>query len=86
MFLMHLASPSALGFGDVKLGAVLGAALGLIDPRLGLVALCVAAAVTSVVGLARHRESLPLGPGLVLGATIAPVTFGVLDAGVVTWR
>jgi leader peptidase (prepilin peptidase)/N-methyltransferase len=86
MFLVHLASPSALGFGDVKLGAVLGAALGLIDPRLGLVALCVAAAVTSVVGLAQHRESLPLGPGLVLGATIAPVTFGLLDSGVVPWR
>ncbi len=86
MFLMHLASPCALGFGDVKLGAVLGAALGLIDPRLGLVALCVAAAVTSVVGLAQDRGSLPLGPGLVLGATIAPATFGLLDSGVVTWR
>lgn len=86
MFLVHVAAPRALGFGDVKLGALLGAALGLIDPRLGLVVVCVAAAATSGVGLARHRESLPLGPGLVLGAAVTLVTFGLLDPGVVSWQ
>ncbi len=86
MFLVHVAEPRALGFGDVKLGALLGAALGPIDPRLGLAVVCVAAAATSGVGLARRRESLPLGPGLVLGATVSLVTFGLLDTGVVSWQ
>ena len=86
LLIVHVVSPDALGFGDVKLAAVLGAALGLLDPRLGVLALCVAAALTAVVGLATRRDAVPLGPGLVLGAAVAIVTFGQLDQGVVTWR
>lgn len=63
----HLVSPAAIGFGDVKLAAVSGAALGLIDGRFGLVALCVATGATASAGLLRRRAHLPLGPGLVGG-------------------
>ena len=36
---VHLITPSGMGFGDVKAGAVLGAAMGLIDVELALLAL-----------------------------------------------
>lgn len=71
--LSHLAAPAAIGFGDVKLAAALGLALGLVDPRLGILALCVASGVTAVSGIATRRSSLPLGPGLVVGAALALV-------------
>jgi leader peptidase (prepilin peptidase)/N-methyltransferase len=85
LLVVHVVSPDALGFGDVKLAAALGAALGLLDARLGVLALCVAAALTAVVGLATRRHALPLGPGLVLGTAVALITFGQLDRGVTTW-
>ena len=75
LFVAHLLSPLAIGFGDVKLAAVLGLAIGLVEPRLGLVALCVASGVTALAGLATRRNALPLGPGLVTGALTA-VTIG----------
>ena len=71
LFVTHLVAPSAIGFGDVKLALALGLALGLVDPRLGILALCVASGVTAVVGIATGRRSLPLGPGLVVGAALA---------------
>lgn len=77
LFVLHLVAPDALGFGDVKLAAALGAALGLVAPRLGVVALCFAAGSAVVWGLVGRRASVPFGPGLVLGAAMA-VTVGVL--------
>ncbi len=71
LFVMHLVSPSSMGFGDVKLAVVLGAALGAAGGQLGLVALCLACAGTATVGLARRRRHLPFGPGLVGGAALA---------------
>lgn len=68
LFVSHLASPAAIGFGDVKLASPLGATLGLTDPRLGLLALCIATGTTAMIGLGTRRDSLPLGPALVLGA------------------
>lgn len=65
----HLISPHSIGFGDVKAAAVIGGLLGLLDASLGLVALCIALATTAAVGLALRRRSLPLGPGLVAGAS-----------------
>ena len=73
MLFVHLWSPAALGFGDVKLAAALGAAIGLVEPRLGLIALCVASGLTAAVGVAGRRRSLPLAPGLVVGAAVALV-------------
>lgn len=77
LFVIHLVAPDGLGFGDVKLAAALGAALGLVAPGLCVVALCFAAGSAVVWGLVGRRASVPFGPGLVLGAAMA-VTVGVL--------
>lgn len=66
---LHLVSPASMGFGDVKAAAVLGAALGTVDERLAAVALCLAAAGGTVVGLARRQRTIPFGPFLV-GASL----------------
>lgn len=82
---IHVVSPSAIGFGDVKLAAVLGASLGIIDPRASLLALCVASALTGLAGLLRRRSELPFGPGLVAGSVVAMFCF-TLTKGALPWR
>lgn len=69
LLLLHLASPSSMGFGDVKLSIVLGAAIGATDWHLALPALALAAGTTATVGIVRRARTLPFGPGLV-GATL----------------
>ena len=85
LLLLHLASPDAMGFGDVKAGVVLGAALGAVDWRLGLVALSAAAALASVVGSARRRTTIAFGPFLVAAAAttllLSGTTLAVLTIG-----
>lgn len=70
---LHLVSPAAMGFGDVKTAAVLGGAIGTVDPRLGVVALCLAAAGGAVAGLATRRRSVAFGPHLVLASSVVLV-------------
>jgi leader peptidase (prepilin peptidase) / N-methyltransferase len=70
---LHLVSPAAMGFGDVKAAAVLGAALGSVDWRLAAVALCVAALLGSVTGLAGRRRSIAFGPHLVAASIVVLV-------------
>lgn len=86
LLVAHLISPSAIGFGDVKLAAALGALLGLVDPRLGVLALCVGCGTTALIGLAGRRSALPLGPGLALGAVAALAPSVVLEGAVIAWR
>lgn len=85
--LLALASPRAIGLGDVKLGALLGLLLGWFgwDAVLaGVVAAFVvggaAAIVLLVSGRATRRTPLAFGPCLVLGAAagVALVTSGGL--------
>ena len=71
LLLTHLVSPAGMGFGDVKAGAVLGAALGLIDPQVALLALVLGLASAAAWGLARRARSVAFGPGLVTGALLA---------------
>ena len=71
LLVLHLATPSALGFGDVKAAAVLGMAVGAVAWGLAAWALMAAAASTALVGLVLRRSTLPLGPGLVAGALSA---------------
>lgn len=73
LVLLHLVAPAAVGFGDVKLAAALGVALGSIDPRLGFVALAVASGATLLAAASLRRSTLPFGPGLVLGAAVSSV-------------
>ena len=75
----HLISPRGMGFGDVKLGTVLGLAVGWLAPGVtGVITLVFAAAVLGMVlgvvlGLvfrAGWRGTFPLGPALAAGAVV----------------
>jgi leader peptidase (prepilin peptidase)/N-methyltransferase len=77
-FVLHLASPRAMGFGDVKLSFTLGLALGVLgwgELVLGLFLACVYCAVIGVVLMvvrARERnQPIPFGPFLVAGTMTA---------------
>lgn len=64
--------PVAMGFGDVKLAAVLGALLGTPNILVGLLVAVVAGAVGGLVGKALGAgRVVPFGPYLVLGALTA---------------
>lgn len=86
LLVLHVVSPSAMGFGDVKLGAVLGAGLGSIDARGALLALCIASAATVVVAAIGRRASVPFGPGLVAGTVVSLVFAGPLFDGQPLWH
>jgi leader peptidase (prepilin peptidase)/N-methyltransferase len=75
---LHLASPVAMGFGDVKLSIVLGAAIGTVDWRLALVALCAAGLLGATYGAATRRRTVPFGPFLVAGSLGALLAGGAL--------
>ncbi|MBU2697128.1 prepilin peptidase [Pimelobacter sp. 30-1] len=84
--LMRLLSPRAMAGGDVRLGALLGLALGPFGPGVLLVSV-LAAAVLGVLGMVPMRRSgtmirrrVPYGPFLVLGALLAVVVGQVLSA------
>jgi leader peptidase (prepilin peptidase) / N-methyltransferase len=68
---MHLWSPEAMGFGDVKAAVVLGAALGAVGWELAVSALALAAGFSATVGLMRRAPTIAFGPGLVIGAVTA---------------
>ena len=73
ILLLHLLSPAAMGFGDVKAGVVIGMAVGSLDWQLGLVALTLAAGSAATVGVVRHTPTIAFGPFLVLGGWLALV-------------
>lgn len=78
LLVCHLVAPDSIGFGDVKLAAVAGAALGLVDGRLGLLALCISTGATAIAGVVGRRSTLPLGPGLMLGTAVAALTAPII--------
>jgi leader peptidase (prepilin peptidase)/N-methyltransferase len=78
--LMFLASPRAMGFGDVKLALTLGAVLGWYGWAfllLGVFAGYLIAAVHGLLLIARRkatgRTAIPFGPPLLLGALLGTV-------------
>ena len=77
LLLLHLASPRGMGFGDVKLGLLLGLVVGSRSVDLVLAALLAAGVLGALVGvvlMVQHRRrdvTLPFGPCLVLGAVLA---------------
>ena len=71
LLVAHLASPNGMGFGDVKAGAVLGAAIGLVDAELVVLTLLLALAVAAGWAIARRRRTVPLGPSLVAAALVS---------------
>ncbi len=78
LLVIHLSSPRGMGFGDVRLAAVIGMMLGWIElPAVG-VGLFLAFLLASVVGVglmvARRRgrkDRVPFGPFLAAGAVLA---------------
>lgn len=74
---LHAVSPAAMGFGDVKAAAVLGAALGLVEPRLAVATLAVASLSAFVVARATRRRRIPFGPFLVLAGVAVAVVWVV---------
>ena len=77
LFVIHFISPRGMGFGDVRLAALLGLFLGWIGPAhvgLGLFAGFVAGGVSGIAALAtgRSRKSaLPFAPFLAFGTVLA---------------
>jgi leader peptidase (prepilin peptidase)/N-methyltransferase len=74
MLLPNLVNPSAIGMGDVKLAALLGAGLGWNGANavaLGFILLAPIALATLVRGgKAARNTALPLGPFLALGGIV----------------
>lgn len=77
MLLLNILSGGKMGMGDVKLSAVIGAALG---PGLGLLALFLGFLAGALAGLAliasrvkRLKDYIPFGPALAFGAWVTAV-------------
>ncbi len=83
ILVLHLVAPAAMGFGDVKAAAVLGAATGYVDWRLTLVASTLAAGTAGAVGIAARLRTVPFGPFLVASAVIVLLTDHVWLLGLV---
>ena len=70
-WILHIASRGGLGFGDVKLITILGAALALIHPRLVLPALLAASIIGILTARLTHRREFEFGPSLAIGSILA---------------
>jgi leader peptidase (prepilin peptidase)/N-methyltransferase len=85
---LHVASPGAMGFGDVRLSFLLGALLGWIGLLhvpvglfLGFLTGAVVGAGLMVVGRAGRKTAIPFGPFLAVGAYAGIVASrAVIDA------
>jgi leader peptidase (prepilin peptidase)/N-methyltransferase len=82
LFAIHFISPKGMGFGDVRLAAVLGLYLGYLELPLVGVGLFLAFLVASVVGIGLmvakkrgRKDRVPFGPFLAVGAGLA-IVFG----------
>lgn len=77
-FITHALAPESMGFGDVKLTIVLGAALGTWAPVLGVAALAVASTIAVVEAIVRRRTAIVFGPALVAGFLVTVVFASLL--------
>jgi prepilin signal peptidase PulO-like enzyme (type II secretory pathway) len=85
LFVVWLLRPSAVGGGDWKLLAVVGAAFGVVDPLAAALAGMVAAAVQLVAaGLARRRQ-LVFAPALLAGFVAGAIATVWLHHGAGGW-
>jgi len=82
LFLIHFISPKGMGFGDVRLAAVLGLHLGYLELPLVGVGLFLSFLVASVVGIGLmllkrrgRKDRVPFGPFLAAGTGLA-IVFG----------
>ncbi len=74
-FVLFLAAPGKLGFGDVRLALLLGLFLSWISPVLLVYGLLFGSLAGLVMGIAalvaRKGSRFPFGPGLAIGAMLA---------------
>lgn len=82
-FVLALVSPSSMGMGDVKLALVIGLLLGWFGLNawlIGLLAAFVVGGVIALVALALRRVtlrgSIPFGPSMLAGASVAILLVG----------
>ena len=68
--LTHLASPAAMGGGDVKLAVGLGALTGCFGADVWLLAALGAPLLTVLVALLRGVRSVPHGPSMCLASAV----------------
>jgi len=69
---VHVAAPHALGFGDVKAAATIGALLGLALPLSAVgPGLLLAIGLAALVAIASGRRLIALGPFLAFGASVS---------------
>jgi leader peptidase (prepilin peptidase)/N-methyltransferase len=73
---LHLINPSGMGFGDVKLGVVLGLLVSTADWRLGLAVLLIASLGSALWCLTRSQSSIAFGPPLIGSLVLVLVTHG----------
>jgi leader peptidase (prepilin peptidase)/N-methyltransferase len=78
LFLIHLISPSGMGFGDVRLSFVLGLFLGWISLGhvftglfLGVLLICAVGIVLAALRLKSLQEHIAFGPFLAAGSILA---------------
>ena len=78
LFVIHMISPSGMGFGDVRLAFVLGLFLGWIGLShvvtglfLGVVIISVVGILLAVLRLKSLQEHIAFGPFLAVGSTLA---------------
>lgn len=71
LLVLHLVSPGSMGFGDVKMALVLGAAVGAVHWQLALVTIALASGASATVALLRRMTEIAFGPGLVGAAAFS---------------
>ena len=78
LLLIHLISPSGMGFGDVRLSFVLGLFLGWIGLGhvftgmfLGVLLICAVGVILAVLRLKSLQDHIAFGPFLAAGCTLA---------------
>lgn len=84
-FVIHLASPRGMGFGDVRLSGLIGMFLGWLSVPHVLLGLFLAFLLASVAGIGlmvakrrTRKEAIPFGPFLAAGAVLAVLAGGPL--------
>lgn len=82
--------PDGLGYGDVRLAALLGFALGFVSPAAWLTGFYAGLVLFALAGIGRAvqrrdpvalREPVPFGPFLLAGALVGVVVAGYLASG-----
>lgn len=72
--LLHALRPAALGFGDVKLAALIALPLGALSWRAVAYATVIALLAGAAAAALTRRAHIPYGPPLLIGAYAAAVT------------